>query len=89
MKHTWSHTRPDKGLNSGFSFGLCDEHLVVGILGENPQRAGGATFLRVVPIAHERHERRDATGRASDLTLNTDFRNSVSPISSVNPSPQI
>ena len=48
--------------NSGFYFGLCDENLVVGILGENPQRFGGDLFLPFVPIANERHERRDATG---------------------------
>ena len=29
---------------------------------EIPQRAGGDTFLLVVPITHQRHERRDATG---------------------------
>jgi len=35
------HTLSLKRLNSGFSFGLCDEHLVVGIRCEFPQRGGG------------------------------------------------
>ena len=35
---------------------------VVGIQCEIPQRAGGEIFLLVVSIAHQRHERRDATG---------------------------
>ena len=60
--HVVTHTSP-KRLNSGFSFGLCDEHLVVvTIRCEIPQRPGGVCFLRVGPIANQRHERRDATG---------------------------
>ena len=56
--------------------GLCDGNSVVEVLlvvviihiriaifvFEIPQRAGGGCFLRVVPIAQKRHERRDATG---------------------------
>ena len=42
---------------------MCDGSFVVGTrLCELLQRARGVAFLRVVPIAHQHHERRDAPG---------------------------